>query len=412
MIIILLTLIIVIQIYLSFRYFLNKKDIIFVYVISYFLALTSLPIYLLINEEHSNSTYMILSMILHAPLFILGFLITSKFLFKENNNYAFKGTVKLEKNIFNIFSILLVFSFALQVSNGIGSLPLFIFMTASDVGGDFAAVRSEYFNENGLLGLFFHYSRAIVAPILICLIIGRLKVEKSKLFYCFFLLIIILHNALTTALAPVANLAFASFIYIYLANKKLKLGKLTAAFFLILTFPIFIESLVSADSFLQSTQHTVLKIFDRFSYDQVDRINTYFEIFGSSHDHMGGVGNKVYRLITGSYSEQSIANIAFLGHMDDYKSYYKFGNLNANFLAFHYADFGFYISLILNVMWGAIFGVFQAPLSTVKQTNFVKAILTVAMLSSWRLMGTQPTTVLFSGGVVFLIFVYILRKRV
>lgn len=390
----------------------------------FFFAACSALLLPYVNELKNRPGYenMLLAIFLHFSFYALGIIAFNCF-FSFNYKSSFSSyisdefyTNSLEKRI---LKILLVVSVILSVTQIITlkTIPiLMIFQSSNNVDyAELAITRSETF-DGGVLGYIFHLNRQLLIPLVTIgyfLIFFFSKTIKTFLIFFIVLIFAIVNNSLSSALAPVATLfllIFFSYLYI---SPKLNIRNVILLFLAILSFPFLVEYISSDNlSLFNSISHTADKVAYRYTGETLDRTLCYFDYYGIESDFLGGRTNKLFTIFSGEELFK-VQNFMFVKHLPKEKLFYaSHGNMNANFIAYMYSDFSFIGVIISSFLMGFITSLFQNFYIQKEKTilNFSAYIVTIGLF--WKLSGTQPTTILFSHGAVFLfIFIYYLSKR-
>jgi len=171
-----------------------------------------------------------------------------------------------------------------------------------------------------------------------------------------------------------------------------------------LLFPIFSDYMYSDMTFSQSLIQTILKTSNRFGFETADRTLSYFDLYNNSSQYLGGRTNALARLFTG-LEPFNVQNHVFLyrlraGSVPDHLLY---GSANAHFIGYMNADFGLWGVFWSSVLVGSTLAFFDAIYITLRKNEIVISLYIITVTLFWKLMGTQPTTILFSHGALLML---------
>lgn len=317
-----------------------------------------------------------------------------------------------EKKIFFILLLLVTLVFVHQLLY-LPSIPIFlIFQNFS--GEEVALSREQAFklNDNAFVYLW-HFNRMIFSPLLVLsafLIFSRETNERAKWGILFFVATTIacINSSLSSALAPVAMIFLMLFLLRNYVKKSFSFLNSAWMFLVVLSFPIFIEFLFSDGDFLASASNTIYKVFKRFSLETFDRTLVYFDLFPHQLNYLGGSTNRMFTIITGN-DFFNVQNFAFLYYVesvmgDQLREHLMFGSLNANFIAYMNADFGIFGVAMSSFFMGCILTFFEFQVMRLKKNIFVLSLYIMLMILFWKMMGTQPASILVGhGGIAMLV---------
>lgn len=376
-----------------------------------YLALSALPTISLlvpglfnqVEGRYGVNDYM-LAIILHTLAVSIGvFLAYVMFNNSKTPKRVWVDRVRLDRDhsrwIFFGALFLVVASFISQVAT-LQSIPILSVLRGESVADLTMARESGYKLEGSPIVYLWHFSRMVFVPYLaVLLFIGYYQNRKTKrlLLFLSVLLLSIMHNSLSGAKAPVAMIFLCLAVAYYYMGGKIRVGSAAFAVGLIFLFPFLIEYSYSDDSFGASLIYFSLKIAERFSFETFDRTLSYFDAYPHYFDYLGGRTNKLFTLFSGQ-SYFNVQNQVFLMRLEDVKEHLLHGSANAHFIGYMNADFGLKGVAASCLIVGLIIGAFD-----VYATRYVSGPTGLACYSImgfifWKLMGSQPTTVLFSHG--------------
>ena len=356
--------------------------------------------------------------ILMHTFFICFGVVLSYFMFNNgkvpNRKYSafnFK-TVRSVLFLKNLIMIIALISFFHQILT-LDSIP-FLLIFKGSVADLTMARESGYKLHGGLMVYIWHFSRMVFIPFLVSFYFLKLvdcKTKKNLLAFILVLAFGIVNNALSGAKAPVAMLFLILAILYFNQLGKIKIRVVIYSFLLIISFPFFVEYLFSDVGFIDSLGHFLEKFINRFSYETFDRTLSYFDIFPYREPFLGGRTNSLFTLFTGE-SYFNVQNYVFIFRLDSLKEHLLYGSANAHFIGYMNADFGITGVILSCLFIGLIIGTIDLFASSVMRDNISLSIYIIIGFIFWKLMGSQPTTVLFSHGAIlaFIILFYIGSK--
>jgi oligosaccharide repeat unit polymerase len=327
--------------------------------------------------------------------------IDDEYLAASNFNYTLLNTIVLGVVVAIFINQLLVLS----------KIPILEVFGSRNVESLTNARESGYKLQSSIMVYLWHFSRMVLVPFLVTVCFLRFYHFRSLKKFILFLLMLILgcvNNSLSGAKAPVAMLFLIVFIsYIYM-NPKFKLKYLLIAMLFVFLFPFILEYLYSDKPLLESLLYFGSKVLNRFSFEVFDRTLSYFDIFPAVHEYIGGGTNKLFLLVTGD-TYFNVQNYVFLQRIDgEVKDHLLHGSANAHYIAYMYADFGNIGVAVASLSIGVIIAVLDLVFSKRINRPEYLALNVIVMFILWKLMGSQPTTVLFSHGVVLCLLMYFL----
>ena len=314
----------------------------------------------------------------------------------------FPSSLKRIPNLFFfiiLFISLLIFIHQILV---IPKIPFLIMFSESSVSELTMAREGGYKLQGGLSVYFWHFSRMVFIPMLVITSFTSYYMKKDRQSFLVFILILffgVFNNALSGAKAPVALLFLCILIAYIFLNENLKLRKLCAFLLLIFVFPFLVEYMYSDLNFFESVEAFTLKVVNRFSYETFDRTLSYFDTFPYNIDYLGGRTNSLFLLF--SQKEYfNVQNYIFIERLGSgpVKEHLLNGYANAHFIGYMNADFGLVGVLTSCFFIGAILGVIDVfSCNNLNNTASFSLYIVMAFIF-WKLMGSQPTSVLFSHG--------------
>lgn len=324
--------------------------------------------------------------------------------------------IKNEKVIFYVIFLIFFFIFLHQLFF-IPNIPIFLLL--QNVSGDeLTMAREESFKLNSNFYVYFwHFNRMIFAPLvtLVSFLIYKHEIVNKKkwfIIFLFTLLIACLNSALSSALAPVAIILLMIFLLNVYLNNKISLKYTIFMFFVVISFPLAVEFLFSDGDFINSAGNTIYKIFNRFSIETFDRTLVYFDLFPYHIDYLGGRTNRLFLFFTGE-DFFNVQNYAFIYYLESILgkniSYHLIhGSLNANFIGYMNADFGYYGVVFSSIFMGFVLTYFEIVMTRLNKNMFVISLYILLFIIFWKMMGTNPISILVGhGGILILILAFL-----
>jgi len=333
-----------------------------------------------------------------------------------SESFSFKSAPQADKYVlFLVFFVVIIFFHQLL---SLASVPFLMMFTDGSVSELTMAREVGYKLQGGLSIYIWHFSRMVLVPFLVILFfvkhIGK-RTWVSFFQFIFILSIGIFNNGLSGAKAPVAMLFFCMFIAFVLLKGDFKFKYLLVAIFFIFIFPFLVEYSYSENNFLDTLNIFTQKVIKRFSHETFDRTLSYFDSFPYVLDYLGGRTNSLFLLFS-QESYFNVQNFIFIERIDgDVKEHLLHGSANAHFISYMYADFGIVGVVLSCLLVGIIIGFLDVKCSNrIKYTESFSLYIVMAFIF-WKLMGSQPTTVLFSHGALLsffmLLFFYYVNKN-
>ncbi|TMN94510.1 hypothetical protein CWB63_03595 [Pseudoalteromonas sp. S409] len=316
-----------------------------------------------------------------------------------SENFIFKSAPRADKYVFLlIFFVVIIFIHQIL---SLRSIPFLMMFTDSSVSELTMAREGGYKLQGGFSVYFWHFSRMVFIPFLVILTFIKFLGKKdysSFLLFLFVLFVGVFNNALSGAKAPVAMLFLCMFIAYVLLKGSFKLRYLLVAIVFIFIFPFFVEYSYSESSFIDTLSLFSEKVIKRFSHETFDRTLSYFDSFPYILDYLGGRTNSLFLLFS-QESYFNVQNFIFIERIDgDVKEHLLHGSANAHFIGYMNADFGMLGVLLSCFTIGLIIGFLDVKSSSRIKTPESFALYIVMAFIFWKLMGSQPTSVLFSHG--------------
>src|SRR5690606_29483852 len=101
-------------------------------------------------------------------------------------------------------------------------------------------------------------------------------------------------------------------------------------------------------------------------------------------------------------------NYVFIYRLNSPQDHLMSGSANAHYIRYMYADFGLVGVGVVSFLVGTIPGAFEGTYVRLLKIDIVYAMYVISITLFWKLMGTQPTTVLVSHGAIVLLVAAIL----
>ena len=324
----------------------------------------------------------------------------SKFNFKSTNS-----TLKLK----NIILFIAILSFFHQIFS-LDSIP-FLLIFKGSVTDLTMARESGYKLHGGIAVYIWHFSRMVFIPFLVSFYFLKFLDNKTKKNAVLFIVVLVfgmLNNALSGAKAPVAMLFLILVIIHFNLVGKMKIKNIFYSFLLILSFPFFVEYLFSESGFIESLTSFLEKFVNRFTYETFDRTLFYFDLFPYQEPYLGGRTNSLFTTFTG-LDYFNVQNFVFIFRLESIQEHLLYGYANAHFIGYMNSDFGIYGVAFSCFFIGLAIGFIDVYSSKVMFDNVTFSLYIIIGFIFWKLMGSQPTTVLFSHGAIlaFLMLIYL-----
>lgn len=321
------------------------------------------------------------------------------------------GNIQLKNNeakwFLHLAVLLVLVSFFSQVIT-LNSIPILSVFRGDSVADLTMAREGGYKLEEGVILYLWHFSRMVFAPYLAVIFFIAYSQHKSK--KNLFLLIIVLllaaiHNSLSGAKAPVAMIFLCIFVAYYYMGGRLDIKHIFTFMVLLFLFPFLVEYAYSEESLVTSLAHFGLKVLERFSFETFDRTLSYFDAYPYYFDYLGGRTNNLFTLFSGQ-DYFNVQNQIFLIRLSDVKEHLLHGSANAHFIGYMNADFGIVGVGFSCLIIGFIIGTFDALSAKYISGPTGLALYSIMGFIFWKLMGSQPTSVIFShGALLCLLFI-------
>lgn len=326
---------------------------------------------------------------------------------------------KNEKLIF----VALLFVFTLIFIHQLIFLPtLPIFLLFQNVTGEeLALAREDSFKLNDSPFVYlWHFNRMIFAPLvtLSAYLIYANEIVSPRRWQAVFIIVTIfacINSSLSSALAPVAMIFLMIFLIRNYSLKKVSRQYTALMMVVVLAFPILVEFVFSDGDILASATNTALKVFNRFSIETFDRTLLYFDLFPYSQDYLGGSTNRLFTIFTGNefYNVQNYAFLYYVENImgDQLREHLMYGSLNANFIGYMNADFGLMGVVISSAVMGIILTYFEMRMMKLEKNIFVLSLYIMLVIIFWKMMGTQPASILVGHGGILMLLLSIALSR-
>lgn len=359
-----------------------------------------------------------LSLILHTGFMGVG-LFAAYFIF-NNARLPKRKFVLGPDSVVNEYRF--VFNSALLLSFGsllsqiliLGDIPILSVFQSGDVVDLTNARESGYKLQESPVVYLWHFSRMVFIPFVVIASFIRYKIRPSKrslLLFLGVLLFGIVHNSLSGAVAPVAMLFLCIGVaYIYVLG-RIRLSLVAPFVVLIFVFPFLVEYAYSEDGFLDTLFYFSYKVINRFSFETFDRTLSYFDYFPYVKDYQGGRTNGLFMLFTGN-EYFNVQNYIFLERLESFREHLLHGSANAHFIGYMNADFGLLGVGVSCLFVGIIIGLLDIVASKNIEGPAGLALYVVMGFIFWKLMGSQPTSVLFSHGAILCCLLIWVQKRI
>jgi|GEM_PF-4476894 len=292
--------------------------------------------------------------------------------------------------------------------------PLFIMLSGGGDAVELAYAREESFKLNrNFFTYIWHFNRMVFFPFTILVAFFMYYITKNKKWLAVFVILLIfgaINNAVSSALAPVALLGLLIMLSYIRISKGFSTSAISVMLILTLIFPVVVEYSYSSMQFSESMLYTLKKIFGRFSFETMDRTISYFDVFPDYYDFLGGRTNALFTLFNGE-EVFNVQNYIFINRLSTVHDHLLHGSANAHFIGYMYADFGLFGVAAASLIVGAIIGFIERKYYGFKNSVVVLACYMITVTLFWKLMGTQPTTILFSNGAILLLLMAALFSR-
>jgi oligosaccharide repeat unit polymerase len=388
-----------------------------------YMMLSALPTLTLVIPSFNNLVELrpgydeyLISILLHTGFMGFGILLSYIMISGTkipNRSYSllhYLQSTKLDK----VMVCILVFTILVFIHQilTLGSVPFFLVFAGVDVASLTMARETGYKLHGGLGVYVWHFSRMVFIPFLVSYyFVKYLEKRTSSTLFITILLFGIVNNALSGAKAPVAMIFLIMAVTYFNLKGKVEVMRLLYAAIGILVFPFVIEFIYSDLNFFDALEHFLIKFVDRFSYETFDRTLSYFDIFPHQQEYLGGRTNSLFLLFTGN-EYFNVQNFVFLERLDSLKDHLLYGSANAHFIGYMNADFGILGVMISSFIIGFIMGGMDSISSSVLNNKLLYPLYVIMGFIFWKLMGSQPTSVLFShGAILSFIILFILSKH-
>lgn len=387
-------------------------------------CLSFLPVLSLLSFDFNEKTLYriglddyLIAITLHTVLLSVG-LFLAYLLFNNgkvpSRDYSFSLKRKERFSRFDwLLFVLVVLIFFHQVFT-LGDIPFLMIFLDVSVSDLTMAREGGYKLQGGLAVYFWHFSRMIFVPYLVCVAFIFLLQRNSSYNRTLFLIVLtlgILNNALSGAKAPVAMLFMCMFFIFVGIKRNINIKYVFFAIVAIFVFPFLIEYSFSDKGFLATLEHFSQKVINRFSYETFDRTLSYFDVFPKELEYLGGRTNSLFML----FSQQeyfNVQNYIFIQRIDGKVAEHLYhGSANAHFIGYMYADFGLIGVAFSCLIMGMIIGVIDVYSSARLGSSKTLAMYMVIAFIFWKLMGSQPTSVLFSHGAVLGFLILLMKGK-
>lgn len=358
-----------------------------------------------INGRNGIDEYLV-AITLHSIFIALGLLV-SYFLFNKgkvpDRNYSRCLNSKERFSKFDVVILCVaILSFFHQVLT-LGNIPFLMMFLDVSVSDLTMAREGGYKLHGGYAVYIWHFSRMVFVPYLVCTaFVMYLQDKTSRKMSVFFLVLIfgVLNNALSGAKAPVAMLFMCMFFIFIGVKRNINLKYVSLAVLFIFIFPFLVEYSFSEEGFLDTLDKFSQKVINRFSYETFDRTLSYFDVFPHLMNYLGGRTNSLFTL----FSQQeyfNVQNYIFIHRLDGViAEHLLHGSANAHFIGYMNADFGLIGVALSCLSIGIIIGFMDVYASSRLTSAKTISLYMVIAFIYWKLMGSQPTSVLFSHGAV------------
>jgi hypothetical protein len=292
--------------------------------------------------------------------------------------------------------------------------PLLIMLSGGTDTVELVYAREDSFKLNrNFFTYIWHFNRMVFFPFVILVAFFSYYITKSGKWLALFILLLIfgaINNAVSSALAPVALLGLLVMLSYIRVSRGFSTSAVSIMLVLTLFFPVVVEYLYSSMQFSESMLYTLKKIFGRFSFETMDRTISYFDVFPDHYGFLGGRTNALFTLFSGE-EVFNVQNYIFLYRLNTVHDYLLTGSANAHFIGYMYADFGLFGVAAASLVVGLIIGLIERRYYRLKSSAVVLACYMITVTLFWKLMGSQPTTVLFSNGAILLLMMAVFFSR-
>ncbi|EJV5743200.1 O-antigen ligase [Vibrio alginolyticus] len=411
-------------IFLFFVKYLNLASTKHVSMPGVYYCLSFLPILSMISPDihekisgRSGIDEYLIAITLHSIFIALGVLM-SYFLFNAgkvpDRNYSRCLNTKENLSKLDFFILFVAISSFFHQILTLGNIPFLMIFLDVSVSDLTMAREGGYKLHGGYAVYIWHFSRMVFVPYLVCTsFVMYLQSKSSKNMIIFFLILIfgVFNNALSGAKAPVAMLFMCMFFIFIGVRRNINLKYIFLATLFIFIFPFLVEYSFSEEGLLDTLDKFSQKVINRFSYETFDRTLSYFDVFPHYMKYLGGRTNSLFTL----FSQQeyfNVQNYIFIYRLDGILAeHLLYGSANAHFIGYMNADFGLIGVAISCLSIGIIIGFMDVYASTRLSSAKTISLYMVIAFIYWKLMGSQPTSVLFSHGAVLAFLLLVFQKR-
>lgn len=387
-------------------------------------CLSFLPIISLLSYDFKEKTFYrigiddyLIAITLHTVLLSIGIFL-SYLLFNKGKvpcrDYSFSLNRKEKFSRFDwllFVSVILIFFHQVFTLGDIPFLMIFLDVSVSDLT---MAREGGYKLQGGVAVYFWHFSRMVFVPYLVCIAFIFLLQENSSYNRKLFLIVLtvgVLNNALSGAKAPVAMLFMCMFFIFVGAKRNINLKYVVYAIVAVFVFPFLIEYSFSDKGFLNTLEHFTQKVINRFSYETFDRTLSYFDVFPRELEYLGGRTNSLFMLFS-QLEYFNVQNYIFIQRIDGQIAKHLYhGSANAHFIGYMNADFGLVGVAFSCLIMGIVIGTIDVYSSAYLTSSKTLAMYMVVAFIFWKLMGSQPTSVLFSHGAILGFLILLMKGK-
>lgn len=332
-----------------------------------------------------------IALMLHLIAIYIAYIISFYFLPERITKFEVRYQPKSVQKLLLVVSILVTVHMLTESP----SLPLVSLLFGESVSAVDVVVAREgvYKLNSSYFTLLWHWNRSIIIPLLLmAYLVNSLQDKKEFRKFVLFFMYAVFVNAMDASLGSVAQLILIIFLVLYYSRVK-RIALILLAFIPIFLFP-------------NLSWHVLV----RLSTDSYRRVLYYFEYFGNSKDFLYGRTNKLFALITGQ-DQYSAANFIFRQVVPVRKlEYASTGNMNANSIAYMWADFGYFGVFLITFVFFLI--VFYVDKTYKKSKDWLAQFLTIlSMLLVLKMTGSNFTSILIGHGFLPLFFIFMLSRK-
>ena len=355
------------------------------------------------------------SALITVPLGVMAVNVTTGFR-KEDMRRYFRAPLATEVRVNALrpgFLILLAAAVALSILYclQISSIPLQDLIVHPGDYNALVTAREESLKlMNSPLVYAYYVVRSTIFPLLILTALGeylRTRRPEWKVFFGTAFAAGLAYSALTIAKSPVCNLVLFVAFFIYLRRGgNINIASLLLVGVVFLLFPMFV--IMSEQAGTVGFSATLADLGHRLFVVPADVLYYYFEVFPSvvAHQHGATIGKLAWILGVPTFDDANFVGRYMMARGAGFRSTVT---ANAPFLGSLYADFSFAGVVVGGFIAGATMQALQARIVRRPKTTLNLALFAFLLVTfAWLNTTTLPVVLLSDGGVLALVFVWLM----